>query len=74
MSANPLAASYFQQIQTALTRAELAEPVLVIDRDRLDANIDRLIAHLPHGMAYRIVAKSLPSAPLIEYIARRAVW
>lgn len=72
MSANPLAASYFQQIQTALTRAELAEPVLVIDRDRLDANIDRLIAHLPHGMAYRIVAKSLPSAPLIEYIARRA--
>ena len=72
MSNNPLAASYFQQLQTALARAELAEPVLVIDRDRLDANIDRLKTHLPQGMAYRIVAKSLPSAPLIEHVARRA--
>ena len=63
MSNNPLAASYFQQLQTALVHAELAEPVLVIDRDRLDANIDRLKTHLPQGMAYRIVAKSLPSAP-----------
>jgi D-serine deaminase-like pyridoxal phosphate-dependent protein len=72
MSNNPLAASYFQQLQTALARAELAEPVLVIDRDRLDTNIDRLKNHLPQGMAYRIVAKSLPSAPLIEYVASRA--
>ena len=72
MSNNPLAANYFQQLQTALARAELAEPVLVIDRDRLDTNIDRLQTHLPQGMAYRIVAKSLPSAPLIEHIASRA--
>ena len=72
MSNNPLAASYFQQLQTALARAELAEPVLVIDRDRLDANIDRLKTHLPQDMAYRIVAKSLPSAPLIEYVASLA--
>ena len=72
MSNNPLAASYFQQLQEALAHAELAEPVLVIDRDRLDANIDRLKTHLPQGMAYRIVAKSLPSAPLIEHVASRA--
>lgn len=72
MSNNPLAASYFQQLQTALAHAELAEPVLVIDRDRLDANIDSLKNHLPQGMAYRIVAKSLPSAPLIEHVAHRA--
>ena len=72
MSNNPLAANYFQQLQTALVQAELAEPVLVIDRDRLDANIDRLKTHLPQGMAYRIVAKSLPSAPLIAYVASRA--
>lgn len=72
MSNNPLAASYFQQLQTALAGAELVEPVLVIDRDRLDANIDRLKTHLPEGMAYRIVAKSLPCAPLIEHVARRA--
>ena len=72
MSNNPLAASYFQQLQTALAHAELAEPVLVIDQDRLDANIDSLKNHLPQGMAYRIVAKSLPSAPLIEHVAHRA--
>ena len=72
MSNNPLAASYFQQLQEALANAELAEPVLVIDRDRLDANIDRLKTYLPQGMAYRIVAKSLPSAPLIAYVASRA--
>jgi len=72
MSNNPLAASYFQQLQTALAHAKLAEPILVIDRDRLDANIDRLKTHLPQDMAYRIVAKSLPSAPLIAYVASRA--
>ena len=66
---NPLSASYFQQLQQALANAGLAEPVLVIDRDRLDTNIAALKAMLPEGMAYRIVAKSLPCAELLEYIA-----
>jgi D-serine deaminase-like pyridoxal phosphate-dependent protein len=71
MSNNPLSANYFQQLHSVLTRAQLAEPLLVIDRDRLDANINTLRAALPKGMAYRIVAKSLPCAPLIEHIAHR---
>ena len=66
---NPLSASYFQLLQQALTDAGLAEPVLVIDRDRLDTNIAALKAMLPDGMAYRIVAKSLPCAELLEYVA-----
>jgi D-serine deaminase-like pyridoxal phosphate-dependent protein len=66
---NPLSASYFQQLQQALANAGLAEPALVIDRDRLDTNIAALKAMLPEGMAYRIVAKSLPCAELLEYIA-----
>ncbi|MGB2192707.1 MAG: DSD1 family PLP-dependent enzyme, partial [Luminiphilus sp.] len=66
---NPLSASYFQRLQQALANAGLAEPVLVIDRDRLDTNIAALKAMLPEGMAYRIVAKSLPSAELLEYVA-----
>ena len=48
---NPLSASYFQQLQQALTATGLAEPVLVIDRDRLDTNIAALKAMLPAGMA-----------------------
>ena len=44
---NPLSASYFQRLQQALANAGLAEPVLVIDRDRLDTNIAALKAMLP---------------------------
>ena len=66
---NPLSVSYFQQLQQALADAGLAEPVLVIDRDRLDTNIAALKAMLPAGMGYRIVAKSLPCAELLEYVA-----
>ena len=66
---NPLSASYFQQLRRALADAGLAEPVLVIDQDRLDTNIAALKAMLPRSMAYRIVAKSLPCAELLEYVA-----
>ena len=50
---NQLSASYFQRLQQALANAGLAEPVLVIDRDRLDTNIAALKAAsrgygLPH--------------------------
>ena len=63
--------AYFGQIQSALKRAKLAEPVLVVDRRRLNANIKQLVSMLPPGMAFRIVAKSLPCAPLISHIAAR---
>ena len=59
---NPLSASYFQRLQQALANAGLAEPVLVIDRDRLDTNIAALKAMLPEGMAYRIFQQILSKA------------
>lgn len=62
---------YFTDLQAALTEAGIASPTLVIDRDRLNANIDTLMAHLPPGMSYRIVAKSLPSLGLISHIRAR---
>lgn len=64
--------AYFLQMQDALKAAGICTPTLVIDRARLNANIDRLKGHLPAGMGYRIVAKSLPSRGLIEHIAARA--
>ena len=64
--------SYFLDMQAALMRAGIATPTLVIDRDRLNRNIDTLKAHLPADMGYRIVAKSLPSLPLIAHIRDRA--
>lgn len=60
--------AYFAGLQHALRRADLMRPTLVIDQARLDANIARLQTHLPAELAYRIVAKSLPSVDLIQYI------
>ncbi len=62
---------YFLELQAALMRAGIATPTLVIDRTRLNANIDALLGHLPAGMGYRIVAKSLPSLGLIQHIRER---
>lgn len=63
---------YFVAMQTALMEAGIASPTLVIDKARLDANIDTLVSQLPQGMAYRVVAKSLPSLDLIAHIRKRS--
>ncbi|SDE41807.1 alanine racemase [Kordiimonas lacus] len=65
-------AAYFLSLQAALIKAGIATPTLVIDRQRLNANIDTLTGHLPDGMGYRIVAKSLPSLKLLDHIMTRA--
>ena len=65
-------AVYFSTVQKALKAAGLAEPVLLVDRQKLDNNIKQLKRMLPKAMAYRIVAKSLPSAALLAHIADKA--
>lgn len=61
--------SYFNTLAAALKRAGINKPVLVIDRQRLDANIRSIsdsvtAARLP----LRVVAKSLPSPRLLETV------
>ena len=63
---------YFLRLQKALHDAGVTTPSLVIDRARLNANIDTLLGHLPPGMGYRIVAKSLPSPDLIAHVRQRS--
>lgn len=65
-------AVYFSKVQKALKAAGLAEPVMLVDRQKLDNNIKQLKRMLPKAMAYRIVAKSLPSAALLAHIADKA--
>lgn len=60
--------AYFGRVQAALEAAGIAQPTLVIDRERLDANIETFMGHLPEGMGYRIVAKSLPCLNLLSHI------
>jgi D-serine deaminase-like pyridoxal phosphate-dependent protein len=63
--------AWFKALQGALATAGLAQPTMVIDAARLDANIATLkaavgAAHLP----LRVVVKSLPCATLLDRVAR----
>ncbi len=59
---------YYEKLGKAVTDEGLARPTLVIDLARLDQNIEVMKSHLRPGMGYRIVAKSLPSLPLIRHV------
>ncbi|HUR41886.1 MAG TPA: DSD1 family PLP-dependent enzyme [Verrucomicrobiae bacterium] len=60
--------AHFQQLQGALREAGLHRPTLVIDKQQLAHNLGRLKANLPKNKHFRIVAKSLPSLPLIREV------
>lgn len=64
-------APYFLALQAALKAAGITGPTLVVDRARLEANIARLRRDMVPGMALRLVAKSLPSLPLLEVLSER---
>lgn len=59
---------YFQEMSDALHRAGLAQPSLVIDKSILQENIAVLKNHIGSKYHYRVVAKSLPSIPLLETV------
>lgn len=63
---------YFNTLTKSLHEVGISHPVLIIDLDRLDQNIDILLRHLPEGMGYRIVAKSLPVPKLISYLREKS--
>lgn len=64
-------AHYFERLNELVARHGEGAPRLLIDLARLDANIDLTLAAL-NGRSLRIVVKSLPCVPLLEYVARRA--
>lgn len=59
---------YFAGIERALKGADVARPALVIDLDRVDANLAAINGHLKAPRYYRVVDKSLPSPELIQYV------
>lgn len=48
-----------------------ATPCMVLDLDAFEHNIDALLAGIHPGKAYRLVAKSVPSLPLIRHVLAR---
>ena len=64
--------TYFQQLSQLLSAENFATPSLLIDKQALDNNIATLKCHLQSQHNYRIVAKSLPSIALLDYIMKAA--
>lgn len=65
---------YFAALNRELRQNGPMRPCLLIDLDRLDHNIDQVVASVARrpGRQYRIVEKSLPSPGLIDYVMRRS--
>lgn len=61
-------APWFAGLSDALDNGRLAGPTLVVDRERLRANVSTLAGHINGRFDYRIVAKSLPSPDLLAEI------
>lgn len=64
--------AYFQALSDTLRHQGRYCPRLIIDQQRLLANIDTLSQALAGQYQYRIVAKSLPSVPLLRLVMERA--
>ncbi|WP_422777861.1 DSD1 family PLP-dependent enzyme [Pseudomonas mediterranea] len=64
---------YFRQLNRELKAHGPMRPVMLIDLDRLDHNIDVVKASVRRaGKQLRLVEKSLPSPQLLKYIGERA--
>ncbi|KAB0611879.1 alanine racemase [Castellaniella defragrans] len=60
---------YFSRLTDALRQAGIAVPTLIIDRERMLENAGRLRSDLRGRLDLRLVAKSLPSLPLLQDLA-----
>ena len=63
--------AYFRSLATALRDAGRHRPTLVIDLDRLDANLEIVRSSAAPGVALRVVDKSLPSIPLLAHVMEK---
>lgn len=63
------AIDYFEGLDQALKNAGLGRPAMVLDLDRVDANL-ALLRESPGAGRFRLVTKSLPCGEFIDYILR----
>jgi D-serine deaminase-like pyridoxal phosphate-dependent protein len=59
---------YFADLNRVLRTQGPGRPLIVIDRARLIANCAKVKAQLAKNKAFRVVAKSLPSLPLLQEV------
>lgn len=63
---------YFSQLNTALKVEHSGESAGIIDLDRLDNNVEVVQNKLSDNFKLRLVAKSLPSLELLQYLMEKA--
>ena len=63
---------YFSRLNELLKRDGPGHPVLVIDLERLEHNVDVLTRSVGAEKRYRVVIKSLPSVPMLKHVMARA--
>lgn len=64
--------SYFSGLNDLLKRDGPGRPLMLVDIDRINQNIDRIADAVGPEKTYRIVVKSLPSMALLDHIMKRA--
>ena len=64
--------AYFSALNALLKRDGPGRPVMLIDVDRMNHNIDVLAASVGPDKTYRVVVKSLPSVDLLSRVMQRA--
>lgn len=64
--------AYFSHLNTLLKQAGPGRPVMLLDLDRMNRNIDNITRSVGPDKTYRVVVKSLPSVPLLEQVMRQA--
>ncbi|HSV95907.1 MAG TPA: alanine racemase [Spirochaetota bacterium] len=63
---------YYAAMNNALKDSGTAQPAIVLDLDRVDSNIARVLKVIAPPLEYRIVTKSLPSPDLLIYVMQKA--
>lgn len=64
--------AYFSNLNRLLKSDGPGRPVMLIDTERVNANIDLIVNSVGSEKTYRVVVKSLPSVPLLNEVMQRA--
>ena len=64
--------AYFSALNDLLKREGSGIPVMLLDLDRVNSNIDVIVESVGADKTYRVVVKSLPSVPLLKHVMGRA--
>jgi D-serine deaminase-like pyridoxal phosphate-dependent protein len=63
--------AYFAHLNNLLKTQGPGRPVMLIDTERMNHNIDVICDSVGTQKTYRVVVKSLPSVPLLKHVMRR---